>query len=278
MSSGPIIAMALEKANGVTSWLELLGPENAAVAQVEAPLSIRGVYGKSKVKNAAHGSLSPAAAFRELKLFFPRVFPRETTICVVMPSGVSHTDSLISALATDGFLVIAKQEVLVTSDQAQSFYSEYENQPSFEENVSKLTAGPVTVLAIEKPFAVEGLNFLLGPADGSGQGTLRAKYGDIHGSESLSAAARDTAFFFGTSLSKPSETFAWIKPDAFESADAILAEAEAAGFTIVASEVHTLSRKKAEEFYAEHSANDYFDPLVRRYAFSVQDADASSSE
>ena len=266
MSSGPIIALALEKADGVASWLELLGPEDAAVARVEAPLSVRGVYGVSKVKNAVHGSSSPVAAFRELKLFFPRVFPRETAICAVMSGAVSHMESIESALATDGFLVVAKKVVELTREQAASFYAELEGSPLFEESVSKLTAGPVTALAVEKPFAVEGLNYLLGPADGSAQGTLCSKYGDLYGSESLAAAARETAFFFGDELSTPAETFVWVKPDAFESADAVLAEAEAAGFTIIASEVHTLPKPKAEEFFADLKGAEDYSSMVSSYS------------
>jgi len=261
LTGGPVVAMALEKSDGVAEWLQLLGPEDAAVATVEAPLTVRGAFGKSRLQNAAHGSSSPASAFRELKLFFPRVFPREVTICVVMPSATSATEAISSAIASDGFLVVAKASLQLSKEQATSFYSEFEGSPAFEELVDKIISGPITVLAVEKPFAVEGLNYLLGPADGSLPGTLRAKFGDIHGSESLSSATRETAFFFGDSLSTLSETFAWIKPDAFESADAILAEAEAAGFTIIASEVHTLSARVVGEFYAEHSGRDYYQPL-----------------
>lgn len=96
--------------------------------------------------------------------------------------------------------------------QATSFYSEFEGA-AFDELVANITSGPVTVVAVEKPFAVESLNYVLGPVDGSLPGTLRAKYGDIHASESISAATKEIAFFFGDVLTTPSETFAWIKPD-----------------------------------------------------------------
>jgi len=260
LTSGPVIALALEKADGIAQWLKLLGPEDAAVAAIEAPLSVRGVFGTSKIKNAAHGSTSPAAAFRELKLFFPRVFSRESTVCVIMPSAAPSTESILSAISSDGFLIVAKVSVQLSKEQATSFYSEFEGA-AFDELVANITSGTVTVVAVEKPFAVESLNYVLGPVDGSLPGTLRAKYGDIHASESISAAAKEINFFFGDVLTTPSETFAWIKPDAFESADAILAEAEAAGFTIIASEVYTLTGKLVNELYFEHQGREYFQPL-----------------
>ncbi|KAL1504083.1 hypothetical protein AB1Y20_010493 [Prymnesium parvum] len=262
LTSGPVIAMVLEKDNGIAEWLALLGPEDAAVAAVEAPLSIRGMFGSSKIKNAAHGSLSAMCAFRELKLFFPRVFPREVTVCVLTSSSSSSTDALTSAVSADGFLVIATTTVELSKEQAESFYSHLAGSPAFDELVAKLSSGPVSAFALEKPFAVEGLTYLLGPKDVLQPGSLRAKFGgDIHCSESLSAAAKEAAFFFGDMLTRPSETFAWVKPDAFESADAILAEAEAAGFTILASEVHTLNSSLAAEFYAPHAGREFFAPL-----------------
>lgn len=97
--------------------------------------------------------------------------------------------------------------------QAESFYSYMEPSARRTELVEKISSGPITVLALEKPFAVEGLAYLLGPEDGSIPGSLRARFGELHGSESLSSAAKDLSFFFGDLLSTPSETFAWIKPD-----------------------------------------------------------------
>jgi hypothetical protein len=46
---------------------QLMGPENAAVARVEARSSIRGRFGVSAVENAIHGSASADAANREVR-------------------------------------------------------------------------------------------------------------------------------------------------------------------------------------------------------------------
>ena len=78
MSSGPIVALALTCENGVASWLDLLGPEDCS-----KPNSLRAKFGTDAIRNAAHGSASPAAAYRELKLFFPKTLPRELTVALV---------------------------------------------------------------------------------------------------------------------------------------------------------------------------------------------------
>ena len=38
MSSGPLVALVLEKANAISEWLELLGPEDAMIARAEVSI------------------------------------------------------------------------------------------------------------------------------------------------------------------------------------------------------------------------------------------------
>lgn len=118
LTRGRAIVMVIEKKNGVAEWLNLLGPEDAELAVIEAPLSIRGTFGSSRIKNAAHGSPSPSSALKEIKLFFPRVFPRESTLCIVMPGTTSSTEAIVSMAAADGFLVVATSTVQLDTAQA----------------------------------------------------------------------------------------------------------------------------------------------------------------
>lgn len=70
MSSGPLVAVALEGTNAVTRLRTLLGatnPENAL------PGTIRADFGSSVQENAGHGSDSANSAKRELGLFFPEL-------------------------------------------------------------------------------------------------------------------------------------------------------------------------------------------------------------
>lgn len=68
VTSGPVIAMALEKENAVQAWRDLMGATNPAQA---AEGTVRKLYATSIGKNAAHGSDSVENAETELDLFFP---------------------------------------------------------------------------------------------------------------------------------------------------------------------------------------------------------------
>lgn len=67
MSSGPIVAMILEKDNAVESFRKLIGATNPAEA---APGTIRNLFAKSIEANAIHGSDSDENAAIEGNFFF----------------------------------------------------------------------------------------------------------------------------------------------------------------------------------------------------------------
>lgn len=67
ITSGPLVAMAVEGPDAVTAMRTLMGATNPIEA---APGSIRGDYATVITENIVHGSDSPASAERELKLFF----------------------------------------------------------------------------------------------------------------------------------------------------------------------------------------------------------------
>jgi nucleoside-diphosphate kinase len=70
MSSGPIVAMVLEKENAVEDFRNFIGatnPENAAEG------TIRKLYGTNLQQNAVHGSDSDENALIEADFFFSRL-------------------------------------------------------------------------------------------------------------------------------------------------------------------------------------------------------------
>lgn len=68
MSSGPVVAMALEAPDAVTAWRTAIGATDPAEA---AEGTIRKLFAESKGKNAVHGSDSDENAAREIAFFFP---------------------------------------------------------------------------------------------------------------------------------------------------------------------------------------------------------------
>lgn len=68
MSSGPALALALERDNAVGHLREVIGATDPAQAK---PGTIRRLYAQSKERNAIHASDSPENAAREVAFFFP---------------------------------------------------------------------------------------------------------------------------------------------------------------------------------------------------------------
>jgi nucleoside-diphosphate kinase len=68
MISGRTLAMALEKADAVTSWRAAIGATDPADAEEG---TIRRLFAESKGRNAVHGSDSDENARREIAFFFP---------------------------------------------------------------------------------------------------------------------------------------------------------------------------------------------------------------
>jgi nucleoside-diphosphate kinase len=67
ITSGPLVAMAVEGPDAVKAMRALMGATNPIDA---VPGSIRGDFATVITENIVHGSDSPASAERELKLFF----------------------------------------------------------------------------------------------------------------------------------------------------------------------------------------------------------------
>jgi len=70
MTEGPVIVMALERADAVKKLREVMGATNPANA---AEGTVRKLYAESIERNAIHGSDAPETAAEELKFFFNTV-------------------------------------------------------------------------------------------------------------------------------------------------------------------------------------------------------------
>ncbi len=70
MTEGPVIVMALERADAVKKLREVMGATNPANA---AEGTVRKLYADSIERNAIHGSDAPETAAEELKFFFNTV-------------------------------------------------------------------------------------------------------------------------------------------------------------------------------------------------------------
>ena len=69
MTSGPALALALERDEAVSHLRKVIGATDPAQAE---PGTIRKLYAQSKERNAIHASDSPENAAREVAFFFPQ--------------------------------------------------------------------------------------------------------------------------------------------------------------------------------------------------------------
>jgi nucleoside-diphosphate kinase len=67
MSSGPIVALLLERENAISKWREVMGATNPEKA---AEGTIRKLYALDMEKNSVHGSDAPETAACEKAFFF----------------------------------------------------------------------------------------------------------------------------------------------------------------------------------------------------------------
>lgn len=74
ITSGPVIAMALEKDGAIKAWRDLMGATNPAEAEEN---TMRKLFGANIGNNATHGSDAPETANFELELFFPDLAEEE---------------------------------------------------------------------------------------------------------------------------------------------------------------------------------------------------------
>jgi len=91
LSSGPVMALVLSKADATAAWAELAGPSSPAAARASAPGSLRARFGVDGAKNAVHVPASAAAVEAQVAFFFPE---REREL----PSGAAAKEYLMGSV------------------------------------------------------------------------------------------------------------------------------------------------------------------------------------
>uniref|UniRef100_W5M771 Nucleoside diphosphate kinase-like domain-containing protein n=1 Tax=Lepisosteus oculatus TaxID=7918 RepID=W5M771_LEPOC len=71
LTSGPSLALGLQRENAVKRLLDLLGPEDPCVARAQDQFLWRAHYGTDLVHNGVYGSRSYLQAIADVKMFFP---------------------------------------------------------------------------------------------------------------------------------------------------------------------------------------------------------------
>ncbi len=130
----------------------------------------------------------------------------ERTFSIIKPDAVAQNaiGEVIAEFERHGLIVVAAKLLQLTREQAEGFYAEHTGKPFFERLVSFMSSGPILVQVLEGENAVAMNRQIMGATDPAEAeaGTLRARFGTempanaVHGSDALSSASREIAFFF----------------------------------------------------------------------------------
>ena len=130
----------------------------------------------------------------------------EQTLSIIKPNGVKKNviGKVIDRFETQGLKVAAAKLVKLDRSKAEGFYAEHKERPFFGELVSFMTSGPVLIMVLTGPGAVDKNRKIMGATDPkkADVGTIRKDFGDsmgentVHGSDSVTSAKREIAFFF----------------------------------------------------------------------------------
>ena len=128
------------------------------------------------------------------------------TLAIIKPDTMKkgNMENIKKDIIDNGFNILKEKTLLLTDEQACSFYDIHKEKPFFDELVEFMTSYECHVMILEKENAVEEWRNLMGATDSQKAeiGTIRNKYGtDIsmnatHGSDSNENAIKEINFFF----------------------------------------------------------------------------------
>ena len=194
MTSGKVTAMELSGTDAIATWRQLIGPTNTSAAKVQAPNSIRALYGHDQTANAVHGSDCSQNGRVEAEFFFSgntqfntiATFS-ECTLCIVKPTTVANgqTGAIIQHVIDEGFEISAMQMFHLDRQHAIDFLEVYKSVvPEYTSMVDELSSGPCVALEIKGEGAdtVERFRQVVGPSDPElarlvRPNTIRARFG-----------------------------------------------------------------------------------------------------
>ena len=130
----------------------------------------------------------------------------ERTFSIIKPDATRRnlTGKINAVFEEKGLRIVAQRRILMSQQQAETFYGVHKERPFFKDLVSFMTSGPVVVQVLEGEGAVAKNREIMGatnPANADA-GTIRKELAEsieansVHGSDSEENAAIEIAYFF----------------------------------------------------------------------------------
>jgi nucleoside-diphosphate kinase len=130
----------------------------------------------------------------------------QRTLSIIKPDATKRnlTGQINSRFEAAGLSIVAQKRMLLTAQQAATFYISLNQMPFYNDLIDFMISGPVVVQVLEGEDAVLKNRELMGatnPAQAAA-GTIRADFAQsidansVHGSDALESAEREVKFFF----------------------------------------------------------------------------------
>jgi nucleoside-diphosphate kinase len=130
----------------------------------------------------------------------------ERTLSILKPDATRRnlTGAINALIEKRGLRIVAQKRVLMTREQAETFYAVHRESPFFPDVITRMTAGPVVVQVLEGENAIARYRDALGLIDpqAAAPGTIRREFGlsigenSAHGSDGPETAAAEIAQWF----------------------------------------------------------------------------------
>jgi nucleoside-diphosphate kinase len=130
----------------------------------------------------------------------------ERTFSIIKPDATARnlTGAINAMIEKAGLRIVAQKRVLISREQAETFYGVHRERPFFGELVEFMTSGPVVVQVLEGENAIGAYRDLMGATDPAkaAVGTIRKAHArsigenSVHGSDAADTAQKEIAQFF----------------------------------------------------------------------------------
>ncbi|HHJ51981.1 MAG TPA: nucleoside-diphosphate kinase [Caldithrix abyssi] len=135
----------------------------------------------------------------------------ERTLAIIKPDGVGQglIGAIISRIEQDGLKIVGMRMQHLTARETEGFYYVHRDKPFFNDLVAYMTSGPVVLMVLSGPEAIQRWRDLMGATDPqkAAPGTIRREMGTniernvVHGSDSKESAVFEINYFFkGTEI------------------------------------------------------------------------------
>jgi len=130
----------------------------------------------------------------------------ERTLVILKPDAVQRrlVGVILQRFEAKGLRIAAMKFMRISRDLAERHYAVHKGKPFYDGLIDYITSGPVVVMVLAGPHAIEVTRKLMGKTFGyeAEPGTIRGDFGIsrtfnlVHGSDSAETAQKEIALFF----------------------------------------------------------------------------------